>query len=97
MLDISVAQFLADDPRQTAVCSFGNVCHLKLRGIQLIAGAQCADDGDISPHGGLNQAQLAGNQVNTICDIVVALGEKFFFVCTGEGRCNEICNLPPLK
>ena len=76
MVDVPGAQLLAHDPRQRAAGGLGNVRHLQQCGIQLVAGAQCRQDGDAAQPRLLNEVQLAADKVDGVHDIVVVCGEK---------------------
>ena len=76
MEDAPLTQLLAHHPGQGTALGLGQVPNAELRGVQLIAGAQGREDGKAAAQGGLDQVQLAGNQVDAVHHIVVPRPEK---------------------
>ena len=70
MVDAPLFQLLAHDPRQRANRSFGNICHPEGSSIQLVSRAHTANDRHACLHRPLHQAQLAGDGIDGIHDIV---------------------------
>ena len=80
MENTAVSKLLAHDSGEMAALGFGDVRNFKLGWIQLVSGAHGADHGNAALHGGLNQAQFAGDQINGIYDKVTGLPEESFLV-----------------
>ncbi len=65
------AQLFAHDACQGAAGGFGKIGNPETGGIQLVSGTHCADDGNCKGDGRLNQAQLAGDQVDGVHNVII--------------------------
>ena len=77
MADTPLAQFLSHDPGQGTYAGFGDVRHPEGGGIQLVAGAHGADDGDARLRRLLHQGELGGDGVHRVHNIVILPQVKF--------------------
>ena len=80
MVDVPGPQLLAHDAGQRAAGGLGDIRHLQQRGVQLVAGAKCRQDGDTPQTSLLDQIQLAADQINGVHDVVVVGGEELVAV-----------------
>ena len=72
MEDPTVSQFFSHDTGQGTAIGLGNIRHAKLGRVQLIAGAQSHDQGDIQPTRRIQQVQFAAYQINSVYNIIIS-------------------------
>lgn len=78
--DAPVPQLPAHDAGQMTAGGFTDIRDLKTAGILFVSGTHGRDDGDIPCLSGFNQAQLTGNQINGIYNIIRVQREKIFLM-----------------
>ena len=78
MIHSPVAKLLPHDPGQGTAAGLADVGDGKLGGIQLVAGAQSGDGGDLALPGIHNETELAGNKIDAVGNIAV--------ICVEEGQ-----------
>ena len=73
-------QLFPQDAGQRAALGLGEVRHTELGGVQLIPGPHGREDGNGAAPCGLNQIQLAGDQINGVYDVIIRQTEELVTV-----------------